>query len=150
MRRGTDWARYALVLDVRRDAVGLSFGVLRDGSGQVWLDDVALQSVGRDVPLTGRRDRLFPTGVTPQAARADARRRVTQAVAYQGALLRPATWASPRGRGCRSRLHSPARRADTCGHGGATAVNGMRGGSAACGAGLPLGTFAARCGLQDV
>jgi hypothetical protein len=43
-----------VALDVPRDAVGISFGVLLDGPGQLWLDDVALEPVGRDTPLTGR------------------------------------------------------------------------------------------------
>ena len=49
-----DWARYAVVLDVPRDAVGISFGAGLTGRGQLWLDDVTFETVGRDVATTGR------------------------------------------------------------------------------------------------
>jgi hypothetical protein len=52
IEQGTGWARYDVVLDVPRNAVGVSFGVMLFGHGQVWLDDVALERVGRNVPLT--------------------------------------------------------------------------------------------------
>ncbi len=87
--QGTDWARYDVVLDVPRDAVGLSFGVLLDGPGQVWLDDVALQGVGPEVAPTGRPDQLVAIGTSPRGLRADAGRRSRQQTAYRGALLRP-------------------------------------------------------------
>jgi hypothetical protein len=87
--RATDWARYDVVLDVPHDAVGISFGVLLDGPGQVWLDDVALEPIGRDTPLTGRRDQSVAGGATPSAVRVDALRRHTQATAYRAARLRP-------------------------------------------------------------
>jgi hypothetical protein len=70
--QATDWTRHDVVLDVPRDAVGISFGVLLDGQGQVWLDDVALEPVGRDVALTGSRGQLIPTAMAPGAPRPDA------------------------------------------------------------------------------
>jgi hypothetical protein len=87
--QGTDWARYDVVLDVPRDAVGLSFGVLLNGPGQVWLDDVALQRVGRDVPLTGRVNPLVAVVPSVAALRADADRRQFQKAAYRDALRGP-------------------------------------------------------------
>lgn len=53
--RGTsDWTQYAIVLDVPRNAVGLTFGFSLVGSGQVWLDDVALEVVdANEVATTG-------------------------------------------------------------------------------------------------
>lgn len=53
--RGTsDWTQYALVLDVPRNAVGITFGFSLVGSGQVWLDDLAIEVVdANDVPTTG-------------------------------------------------------------------------------------------------
>jgi hypothetical protein len=87
--QATDWARYDVVLDVPRDAVGISFGVLLDGQGQVWLDDVALEPVGRDVALTGTRGQLVPTGTASGGPGQEARRRRTQAAAYRTARLRP-------------------------------------------------------------
>jgi hypothetical protein len=47
-----DWAAYTVVLDVPRDAVGITFGLALTGAGQVWLDDLAFEVVGREVPPT--------------------------------------------------------------------------------------------------
>jgi hypothetical protein len=86
---GTDWARYAVVLDVPPNAVGISLGVVLEGQGQVWLDDVALERVGRDVALTGRPGPVVARGDTPTDLRQDALRRHRQKTAYRDALLRP-------------------------------------------------------------
>ena len=48
----TDWTRYQVVLDVSEHAAQISFGVIFHGTGAVWLDDVALELVGADVPVT--------------------------------------------------------------------------------------------------
>jgi hypothetical protein len=51
--KGTkDWARYEVVLDVDADASDVAFGVLLSGAGQVWIDDAALEVVGKDVAPT--------------------------------------------------------------------------------------------------
>ena len=51
--RGTkDWARYSVVLDVAPSAKGISFGILVDGEGAVWLNDVQFQVVDSSVPTT--------------------------------------------------------------------------------------------------
>ena len=49
-----DWALYAVVLDVPRAAIGISFGVAMTGRGQLWLDDVSFETVGKEVALTGQ------------------------------------------------------------------------------------------------
>jgi hypothetical protein len=49
-----DWNRYEIVLDVPAESLHLAFGVLLTGKGQVWIDDVQFETVGPDVPLTGR------------------------------------------------------------------------------------------------
>ena len=52
--RGTvDWKRYEIVLDVPEESIGISFGILLAGKGQVWLSEVQLQVVGKEVPTTG-------------------------------------------------------------------------------------------------
>lgn len=52
--RGTsEWRRYALVVDVPRNARGLTFGVLLNGRGEIFVDDLALDVVGNDCPTTG-------------------------------------------------------------------------------------------------
>jgi hypothetical protein len=53
---GTDWTSYSVVLDIPSDAVGITFGLGLVGAGQAWLDDVSLEVVGRNVPVTVERD----------------------------------------------------------------------------------------------
>ena len=48
----TDWTTYSCVLDAPKDCTKIAFGVLLDGKGQVWLDDVKLEIVGPEVPTT--------------------------------------------------------------------------------------------------
>jgi hypothetical protein len=51
--KGTeDWKNYQVVLDVPKDATGIAFGVLLNGSGNVLLSNVKVETVGLDVPLT--------------------------------------------------------------------------------------------------
>jgi hypothetical protein len=51
--RGTsDWTEYSIVLDVSRDAEKIAFGILMDGAGAAWIDDVQFTIVGEDVPVT--------------------------------------------------------------------------------------------------
>lgn len=49
-----EWAPYTLVVDVPREAVGITFGVALTGGGQLWVDDLALEAVGADVAVTGQ------------------------------------------------------------------------------------------------
>jgi hypothetical protein len=49
----TDWQRYDVVLDVPRDGIGIAFGALLQGTGEMWFDDLRLEVVGTDVPTTG-------------------------------------------------------------------------------------------------
>lgn len=53
IRGTTPWTRYSVVLDVSPEAKSVSFGVLLGGSGQVWLDTMTFEPVGRDVSVTG-------------------------------------------------------------------------------------------------
>jgi hypothetical protein len=48
----TDWTNYQVVLDIPEAAGNLSFGVLLDGTGQVWFDQMSLNIVGDTVPVT--------------------------------------------------------------------------------------------------
>ena len=56
----TDWQRYDVVLDVPADSTGISFGILLDGTGKVWLSATKFDVVGADVPSTGAGDRKIP------------------------------------------------------------------------------------------
>jgi AraC family transcriptional regulator len=56
--KGTiDWQPYNVVLDVPKDATGISFGILLTGSGRVWLNSTKFEVVGVDVPTTGSMKR---------------------------------------------------------------------------------------------
>jgi hypothetical protein len=51
--KGTaDWTRHDVVLDVPAAARALAFGILLTGPGQAWMDDLRLEAVGSDVPVT--------------------------------------------------------------------------------------------------
>jgi hypothetical protein len=52
----TGWTRYAVVLDVPDDSIDIAFGVLLDGLGQVWVDNILFETVGKDVPTTDLRE----------------------------------------------------------------------------------------------
>jgi hypothetical protein len=56
----TDWQRYDVVLSVPEDSTGISFGILLDGAGRVWLSSTKFDVVGSDVPETGAGDRKLP------------------------------------------------------------------------------------------
>lgn len=47
------WKTCDVVLDVPRDATGISFGVLLSGTGEVWMNNVTFEIVGNEVPTTG-------------------------------------------------------------------------------------------------
>jgi hypothetical protein len=52
--KGTgDWQKYEIVLDVPESAQEVAFGLLINGAGQVWMDDLGFEVVGKDVPTTG-------------------------------------------------------------------------------------------------
>ena len=61
----TDWKKYEIVLDVPENSEMVAFGLLLSGKGQVWMDDLQFEVVGKDVPTTGRA-----TGAASQAAKA--------------------------------------------------------------------------------
>lgn len=54
-----DWRRYSVVLDIPRQATGIFFGVLLNGSGEVWLNDTKIEIVGPDVlPTEAHADEM--------------------------------------------------------------------------------------------
>jgi hypothetical protein len=46
----TGWQLRSVTLDVPADAETLNFGVIDGGKGQVWIDQLSLEAVGKDVP----------------------------------------------------------------------------------------------------
>ncbi|NYE63803.1 hypothetical protein FHW58_005037 [Duganella sp. 1224] len=50
--RGTSpWQMRSVTLDVPADATTISFGVNNAGSGQVWIDELSFEVVGKEVPV---------------------------------------------------------------------------------------------------
>jgi hypothetical protein len=59
--KGTaQWRRYDVVLDVAKDATGISFGILLDGAGEVWLSSTKFEVVGVDIPVTSPSNEKVP------------------------------------------------------------------------------------------
>jgi hypothetical protein len=48
----SDWKVQVVVLDVPPEARAISFGILLSGPGQAWMDELKLEAVGTDVPVT--------------------------------------------------------------------------------------------------
>jgi hypothetical protein len=55
IRGTTDWRQYQVVLDVPEGAEYLAFGVLLEGTGQVWFKNFSVEPVERSVRVTGSR-----------------------------------------------------------------------------------------------
>jgi hypothetical protein len=58
----TTWQDYEVILDVPQDATHIAFGILLSKSGSVWLNGVKFESVGLDVPTTGKAPKRLPEG----------------------------------------------------------------------------------------
>ena len=86
LRGTTTWTPEAVVLDVPADAIGITYGFMLTGNGQVWFDGVKLDVVGADVGPTGREIDFVPQAA---AARRDATHRKAQEAAYRRALAEP-------------------------------------------------------------
>jgi hypothetical protein len=53
--KGTQsWRQCEVVLDVPNDATGIFFGVLLSGPGEIWINDVSFEVVGKEVPVTSQ------------------------------------------------------------------------------------------------
>jgi hypothetical protein len=55
IKGSTNWTKYEVVLFVPKDATSISYGVLLDGTGQIWFKDVTLEVVEDSVPETGSK-----------------------------------------------------------------------------------------------
>jgi hypothetical protein len=55
IKESTNWTKYEVVLFVPKDATSISYGVLLDGTGQIWFKDVTLEVVDDNVPETGSK-----------------------------------------------------------------------------------------------
>jgi hypothetical protein len=60
IRGSTAWQRYDVVLDVPKDATGISFGILLNGTGEVWLSGTKFEIVSAEVKVTGSAAQTLP------------------------------------------------------------------------------------------
>jgi len=47
----TSWQVRSVTLDVPEDGVSIAFGVINSGRGQVWIDELSFEVVGKDQPV---------------------------------------------------------------------------------------------------
>lgn len=94
----TDWGKQDIVLEVPENAIGITYGFLLGGSGQAWLDEVAIDVVGDDVATTGHLGGLYPTQANIDSRERE-RRRHDQEVAYRRAADAPVNLALRNDRG---------------------------------------------------
>jgi hypothetical protein len=57
----TGWQHYEVILQVPKDATAVSFGILLNGAGQVWLNSTKLEIVGVDVPTININENKLPS-----------------------------------------------------------------------------------------
>lgn len=48
----TDWKNYGVVLDVSPKGTQICLGILEHNSGKIWVSNLKLEEVGKDVPVT--------------------------------------------------------------------------------------------------
>lgn len=49
----TDWTKYELVINIPENAYAIYYGAILAGNGQIWFDDLSIEVVDNDYPLTG-------------------------------------------------------------------------------------------------
>jgi len=50
----TGWTKYEIVLEVPKSSTYISYGVLMEKTGEVWIDDLNFEEVKKSVTLTGK------------------------------------------------------------------------------------------------
>jgi hypothetical protein len=63
----TDWKKYEIVLDVPANASNIAYGVLLNGTGQVWFDSMNFEIVDNSVPVTGKSAEQMKKHSVPDA-----------------------------------------------------------------------------------
>lgn len=59
IKKKTEWTKYEIVLDVPEASKNISFGVLVNGTGNVWIDDLKFEIVDKTVPTTKKQNGLY-------------------------------------------------------------------------------------------
>ena len=52
IKKSTEWAKYTMVLDVPANATKMAYGVLLNGNGKVWFDNLSFEIVDKNTPVT--------------------------------------------------------------------------------------------------
>ncbi|GJI93428.1 hypothetical protein RugamoR57_01460 [Duganella caerulea] len=60
----TDWQTRSVTLDVPEEATTINFGVINAGTGQVWIDELSFEVVGKDVPVDSFQRNKLPESPT--------------------------------------------------------------------------------------
>lgn len=59
IKGSSGWQLRSVTLDVPEDGDSIAFGVINSGNGQVWIDELSFEIVGKDVPV----DRMPSAGL---------------------------------------------------------------------------------------
>ncbi len=52
----TEWQKYQIILDIPEEATFIAFGVLMNGSGQIWVNNFLFEEVSQDIPSTNQAE----------------------------------------------------------------------------------------------
>jgi len=47
IKGSNDWTKCEIILDVPKESATLNFGILLDGTGKVWFDDISFETVDK-------------------------------------------------------------------------------------------------------
>lgn len=50
--KSTEWAKYTMVLDIPTNATKMAYGVMLNGNGKVWFDNLSFEIVDYNTPVT--------------------------------------------------------------------------------------------------
>lgn len=56
----TEWTKYEIILEVPKDSKSISYGVLLNETGMVWLDDLTFEIVLKSTATTGKKLSVAP------------------------------------------------------------------------------------------
>lgn len=54
----TAWRKYEIILDVSSNGTKIAFGILLEGEGQVWIDEMSFEVVSDDISTTNMQNKL--------------------------------------------------------------------------------------------
>ena len=54
----TDWKQYEIILDVPANGKVINYGVLLGSNGEVWFDNLKLEVVDKNIPVTSAKPEI--------------------------------------------------------------------------------------------